>query len=82
MKTHIVPIGNSKGVRIPRAVLDLCRIGGAVDLSVKGEVIMIRPIRSRPRAGWDAAFKRMHEQREDRLLIPDTLDLDIETWEW
>lgn len=82
MKTHIVPIGNSKGIRIPRTVLDLCRIKDTVELSVKGEVIIIRPLRRRPRAGWEDAFRKMHQEGGDRPLIPENLDLDLGDWEW
>lgn len=82
MKTRIVPIGNSKGVRLPKALLDLCHIRDAVNLSVKGDMIVIQPLKHHPRAGWEAAFRRMHERGEDRLLIPDSLDLDFESWEW
>ena len=82
MKTQVVPIGNSRGVRIPRAVLDLCHIDNTVDLSVKGNAIVIRPIRRRPRAGWEAAFQAMHERHDDRLLIDDRVDLDLGSWEW
>ena len=82
MKAHIVPIGNSKGIRIPRAVLDLCHIRNAVTLSVKGDAIVIRPMKRRSRDGWEAAFKAMHDAGEDRLLIDDRLDLDVDPWEW
>lgn len=82
MKSHIVPIGNSRGVRIPRTLLQLCHIRDAVTLSVKGEAIIIRPVKRRPRADWDAAFQQMHERREDRTLIEDRLDLNIARWEW
>ena len=82
MKAHVIPIGNSKGIRIPRALLELCHIRNAVDLNVQGEVIIIRPIRRRPRVGWEEAFQKMHENRDDQLLIGDAIDLDFEQWEW
>lgn len=82
MRTHVIPIGNSKGIRIPRALLELCHIRNAVDLNVQGEVISIRPIRRRPRVGWEEAFQKMHENRDDQLLIGDAIDLDFEQWEW
>ena len=82
MKTQIVPIGNSRGVRIPKALLALCHIHNTVDLNVKGETIIIRPVKRRPRAGWEAAFKKMRQQGEDRSLIPENLDLDLGDWEW
>ncbi len=82
MKARIVPIGNSKGVRIPRALLDLCHIQQAVDLIVKGETIIIRPTKRQPRAGWEAAFKEMHARGDDQLLINDNIDLDFPGWKW
>ncbi|MBI3324686.1 MAG: AbrB/MazE/SpoVT family DNA-binding domain-containing protein [Candidatus Omnitrophica bacterium] len=82
MKTRVIPIGNSKGIRIPRSLLELCRIRNSVNLEVKGDIILIRPIKDRPRAGWDSAFRTMHEQHDDRLLIDASLDVDVSQWEW
>lgn len=82
MKAHVIPIGNSKGIRLPRALLELCHIRNAVDLNVQGEVIIIRPMKRRPRTGWEEAFQTMHENRDDQLLIRDTVDLDLGPWEW
>lgn len=82
MQTRVIPIGNSKGVRIPRGLLDLCHIGQAVNLSVKGETIIIRPIKRRPRAGWEVAFKKMHAAGEDKLVLPSHVDAGLESWEW
>ena len=82
MKAQVIRIGNSKGIRIPRAILELCRIQDTVDLNVKGTTIVIQPIKPHPRAGWEAAFKQMHRQGEDRLLIPENVDLDLGDWEW
>jgi len=45
------------------------------------KVAGVHSVRSCPRAGWDAAFKRMHEVGDDRLLIDDHLGLDFAGWE-
>ena len=82
MRAHVIPIGNSRGIRIPRAVLDLCHIRKAVNLEVQGQAIVIRPIKRRPRAEWETAFKKMHAQGHDRLVIDDRIDLDLGSWEW
>ena len=82
MKAQVIRIGNSKGIRIPHAILELCHIRHTVDLNVKGMSIVIRPVKSRPRVGWEAAFKKMHQQGADRPLIPENLDLDLGDWEW
>ena len=82
MKAQIVPIGNSKGIRIPSALLKLCNFQAEVDIHMKGHNIIISPVRRKPRKGWAEAFKQMHARKEDRLLIPDSVGLDMENWEW
>ena len=51
MKTRIVPIGNSQGIRIPKVLLEQVGLKGEVELSVDGDSLIIRPAAS-PRAGW------------------------------
>jgi len=53
MRTRIVRIGNSQGIRIPKPLLD-------------GGVLIVRPAQARQ--GWDAAFQAMAEEGADRLL--------------
>ena len=55
MKSHIVRIGNSQGIRIPKAVLEQTRLNGEVELSSRKDAAVIRPIRQ-ARAGWEEAF--------------------------
>lgn len=69
MRAQIVRIGNSKGVRIPRAVLEQTGLRDAVDLEVRRGAVVIRRL-SRPREGWDEAFRRMAESGVDLLLDP------------
>jgi antitoxin MazE len=82
MKAAIVPIGNSKGIRIPRAVLEQCHFTDEVDLEVKGETLILKSINKTPRQGWDEAFKTAHVNGEDNPLLKDTLDLNIKDWQW
>jgi antitoxin MazE len=81
MKTRLVPIGNSRGIRIPKAVLEQCEMTDAVDLSVKGHQIIVTPLRKRPREGWREAAARMASAGDDQLLFPDVFDDDIDS-EW
>ena len=82
MKVNVVPIGNSRGVRIPKAVLEQCEISKAVDLRVEGRKIVLTPLHPRPRLGWREAAARMAEIGDDDLLIPDTFDDDTDLdWE-
>lgn len=82
MKARIVPIGNSLGIRIPQALLKLCNIKEEVDLVLKRNAIVIKPALRRPRDGWEESLKLMHENKDDHLLIDDSLDLHMENWEW
>ena len=82
MKVSIVPIGNSKGIRIPKTILEQCHIRKSVILEVKGGGIVIKPVKEEPRKGWDQEFEGMHENKDDQLIIDDNIDLDMEGWEW
>ncbi len=82
MLINIVPIGNSKGIRIPKAILDQCDIENEVDLEVKNGKIIIEPIKRIPRNGWTESFIQMAKTGEDQLLFEETIDLEMEDWEW
>lgn len=80
MHAHLVSIGNSKGIRIPAALLRQYNMQDEVEICPGKDEIIIRPISRTPREGWDSAFAAMHANGDDALLIDDALDL--ETWEW
>ncbi len=82
MKAHIVPIGNSKGIRIPKVILAQCNIKEDVDLIMRKGFIIIKPIVREPRKEWAKVFTKMRKYNEDRLLIDDNIDLELEDWEW
>jgi len=84
MKTRIVRIGNSRGVRIPKPLLEQAGLGGDVQIRVEGRRLVIEPAR-RPRAGWAAAFREMAKRGDDALLDdvpPAATKWDEEEWEW
>lgn len=82
MLLSVVRIGNSKGIRIPKAILQQCRIEDELELQVEEDRIVLKLPKGRPREGWDTAFRRMAEAGDDRLLIDDRLDIDFEEMEW
>ncbi|KKO20660.1 MAG: AbrB/MazE/SpoVT family DNA-binding domain-containing protein [Candidatus Brocadia sp.] len=81
MKTKLVSIGNSKGIRIPMAILKQCKIENEIDLEVEKEKIVIKPVKTSPREGWNDAFRLMHDKKDDALLFDETID-SMENWEW
>jgi antitoxin MazE len=81
MKVNIISIGNSKGIRIPKTLLEQVHLNKEADLVVEGNKLVIRPLK-KAREGWDKAFKSMHVKKEDVLLIDDSIDIDMKNWEW
>ena len=84
MKTNIIRIGNSQGIRIPKIVLEQTQLEGEVELEVKDRQILIRPV-ARPRKDWALKFKTMAEKGDDKLLDGASVDQtswDKEEWEW
>ena len=67
MKTSIVRIGNSRGILIPKRLLEDCRLEETVELEAHKDHLVVRST-SKPRKSWDEAFKRMSEHGDDALL--------------
>ncbi len=82
MKAKIVSIGNSKGIRIPKSILEQCNIEDQVELEVGKDRMVIKPVRDKPREGWNEAFRLMHKKKEDILLLNEAINEDMEDWEW
>jgi antitoxin MazE len=84
VKTSIVKIGNSQGIRIPKLLIRQLQLTGEVELTVKHNQLMIKPSQ-RPRQGWDEQFRQMAERQDDRLLDEDAVSLtqwDQDEWQW
>jgi antitoxin MazE len=77
----IVRIGGSKGIRIPKKVLEECEIGDRVVAIVDHGEITLRP-EKKSREGWAEAARKVHENGEDELLIDDKTDLSLDEWVW
>jgi antitoxin MazE len=82
MYAAVVPIGNSRGIRLPKSILDALNIKDKVEMEVHEHEITLKPIEKVPRQGWEAAFDAMHENTDDALVIADSLDCDSFEWEW
>ncbi len=83
IKTKLVKIGNSQGIRIPRVIVKQAGLQGELELEVRRKQLVVRPA-YQPRQGWEARFREMSERGDDRLLWPDTTltSFDEKEWEW
>ena len=82
VKVRIIRIGNSRGIRIPRTILEQCRLEDAVELQAREGKLVVRPAGT-ARQGWEEAYRRMAEAGDDALLDePIATDWDKTQWRW
>lgn len=82
MKTRLIQIGNSRGIRLPKAVIEQAGLADEVELHVQDGSVLITST-ARPRRGWDEAAAAMAARGEARLLEPGTSTrFDEEEWVW
>ncbi|RXP51955.1 AbrB/MazE/SpoVT family DNA-binding domain-containing protein [Lutibacter sp. HS1-25] len=80
MEVSVIKIGNSRGIRFSKTILEKYNIKDKVDLILEKGKIIIQPINT-PRKGWEESFKQMNENEEDELLINDVFeDENLEEW--
>ncbi len=85
--TTLIQIGNSKGVRIPKAILEQTRLGeGEIEFVVTEEGLLLRPVkRKKPRKGWREAIEKelkMRKSDDDPALDNSLLHEPLDEWEW
>jgi antitoxin MazE len=82
IRTQIVRIGNSQGIRIPKPLLEQSGIQTDVEIEVEGDRLIIRPA-AQARIGWDQSFSLMAERGDDALIDDfGSTDWDQVEWEW
>jgi antitoxin MazE len=80
MEVSVIQIGNSRGIRLSKSVLERYNIKDTVELILEKGYIIIKP-KAQPRKGWEAAFKRMHQSGDDKALMSDIFeDENFEEW--
>ncbi len=80
MEIAIIKIGNSKGLRLSKTILEKYNIKEKVELILEKGQIILRPIEE-PRKDWDIEFKKMRLNDDDRLLMNDVFeDENLEEW--
>ena len=83
VKTSIVKIGNSRGIRIPKVLLEQTGMTEQVEIEARAHQLVLRPIVKSARQGWDEKFRQMASNEDDALLdenIPS--QWDEEEWQW
>lgn len=73
MELSIVKIGNSKGIRLSKTILEKYNFVDKLELILEEDALILKPIK-KVRAGWDEAFKEMVKNGDDELLIPDVFE--------
>ena len=82
IRSKVVKIGNSRGIRIPRTILEQAGLTDEVEMKVEGNRLVIHAAHH-PRQGWEERFAVMAEHGDDRLL--DEISpgqWDEEEWTW
>ncbi len=81
MKTKLVRIGNSQGVRLPKAFIEEARLTDDIEVSLEAGAVVLRSAAPHPRAGWEAAFEAAGADDLDPEDFPAS-DWDEEEWTW
>jgi len=80
--TRIVRIGNSRGIRVPKLLLDQAALPDEVELRAEPGRLVVSAAQ-RPRAGWAAAARTMRERNDDVLLdSPTRTRFERSDWKW
>lgn len=83
MKSQIIKIGNSKGLRLPKSVIEQCEFNETVELEIKNKRLIVSSSR-KPREGWAESFAEINIKPENELMknfkhIDHEIDDD---WTW
>jgi antitoxin MazE len=83
MRAEIIKVGNSRGLRIPKAILEQCGFETSVNLEISDHRLIVTPYKD-VRPGWGEAFKLMAQKGDDDLLDEDirVTSWDAEEWQW
>ena len=80
MELPIIQIGNSKGFRLSKTLIEKYNIKDKVEIILEKGHIILKPI-AEPRKDWDAAFKEMKKNGDDQLLFDDVFENEnLEEW--
>ena len=83
MKTELIRIGNSRGIRIPKPLIEQCGLGETVELRIEKDRLVISSAR-RPRQAWEEAFRAAGPATNDEIVLEtmDPNEFDFTEWKW
>jgi antitoxin MazE len=82
LRTPIVKIGNSRGIRLPKVMIEQAGLGTEVEISIENNAIVLRPV-GHARQGWEASFAALAANQDDHLLDEATSTRwDESEWDW
>ncbi len=73
MEISLISIGNSKGIRLPKAIIEKYNIQDTIELVLEKGFIILKA-KTSARKGWEKAFRKMHEKGDDKLMITDVFE--------
>jgi antitoxin MazE len=80
MELSVINIGNSKGIRLSKTILEKYNIHDKIEVILEKGFIVLKP-KTEPRKDWEKAFQKMHENGDDKLLMNDVFEDEIfEEW--
>ena len=80
MDISVITIGKSKGIRLTKTVLEKYNIPDTLELTLEKGYMILKP-KQEPRKSWEKSFKKMHENGDDKLVVPDVFgDEKFEEW--
>lgn len=80
MEIQVVKIGNSKGIRLSKTLLERYNIRDKLEIIFEKGYLILKPV-PKPRSGWEKAFKEMHDNEDDQPLLDDVFqDENLEEW--
>ena len=76
----VISIGNSKGIRLSKTLIEKYNIKDTVELVLEKSYIILKS-KTAPRKSWEKSFKKMHNNGDDKLLMPDIFeDENLDEW--
>lgn len=82
MKARLVRIGNSRGLRLPKPLIEEAGFKDEVEITLRDGALIVTSA-EHPRAGWGAAVKLLLERREAYVIAENTpTRFEEDEWEW